>query len=362
MKNNPRLDIYLDKIVHNTIRVVRQCTEKNIELVGVAKGCSADEKVVRAMIEGGIKIFGDSRIENIIHLRRAGIQTRMMLIRIPMQSEIRKMLKYADISLNSELLTIERISNIAQEMHLEHKIILMVDLGDLREGIMPDELIKTVKRINELPNVKLLGIGANFCCVSGIMPTENNLNQLVLLAKSVEDELKIPLKIISGGNTSVLKLIEENKIPHSINQLRIGVGILLGQDDTRLRNLEGMYQDAFILTAEIIELKVKPSVPTGIIGRDAFGQVPVFKDMGFRRRAILAVGKQDIHLSSLIPIKKEIKIIAASSDHLIVDITDLEEDMNVGSEIQFKLNYPALLAATTSKYVSKYYHQKEIKP
>jgi len=356
MKSNPRLDIYLDKIVYNTKKIIKQCAEKEIEVIGITKGCSADEQVAKAMIEGGIKTLGDSRIENIKRLKKSGIKSEMMLIRIPMQSEIKQMIKYVDISLNSELSTIEKISNLAQKMNIEHKIILMIDMGDLREGIMPEEAIITVKKIMKLPQIKLIGIGTNFCCVSGILPTTENLGKLKMLAKEIEEKVKINIKIISGGSTSVLKLIEEDAIPQHINQLRIGIGILLGRDDARLLNLKGAYQDAFILTAEVVELKIKPSLPIGATGRDAFGKVPIFKDLGLRKRAILAIGKQDVHLNGLIPFKKGIKIITASSDHLLVDITDLNENIKVGNEIRFKLDYPALLAATTSKYVKRYYH------
>jgi predicted amino acid racemase len=169
------------------------------------------------------------------------------------------------------------------------------------------------------------------------------------------------LEVISGGNTSVLKLVEDDLIPDKINQLRIGIGILLGQDDVRLRNIAGTYQDTFILTAEVIEVKEKPSLPQGEIGRDAFGEVPVFQDLGIRKRAILAIGKQDIHLNSLVPMKKEVKIVGASSDHLIIDINDFKEEVKVGDEVKFRLNYPALLSATTSKYINKYFHRKEKK-
>jgi len=361
MKNNPRVDIYLDKIVNNTKVIIKKCAKKGIEVIGITKGCSADVRVAKAMIKGGIKTLGDSRIENIKRLKESGIKAKMMLIRIPMHSEIKQLIKYVDISLNSELSTIKKISDLAQEMSIEHKIILMIDMGDLREGIMPEEAVNTVREIKKLPHIKLMGIGANFCCVSGVMPTTENLDRLVILAKEIEEKEKIHIEIISGGSTSVLKLVEDNKVPRHINQLRIGVGILLGRDDVRLRNLKGTYQDAFILAAEVIELKVKPSLPIGTIGRDAFGHIPVFKDLGLRKRAILAIGKQDIHLDSLIPLKKGIEIIAASSDHLLIDVTDFNGNIEIGDEIKFKLDYPALLAATTSKYVKKYYHEEEKK-
>ncbi|HBY56539.1 MAG TPA: alanine racemase [Candidatus Atribacteria bacterium] len=359
MLKNPRLNINLYKIIKNTEYIRNFCLQHKIEVVGITKGCSAIPEVAQAMIDGGVKILGDSRIKNIQMLKEAGIKAEMMLVRIPMLSEVDKVIKWVDISLNSEISIIKSLSQEAVKNNTIHRIILMIDLGDLREGVMPDDVLMIVDRIINLPGVKLIGIGTNFCCISGVMPSQKNLTKLVKLAEEIERNFSIELEVISGGNTSVLKLVEDGIIPERINQLRVGVGILLGQDDARSRNLDGTYQDTFILTAEVIELKVKPSLPQGEIGRDAFGEIPVFQDLGLRKRAILALGKQDIYINSIIPIKKGIKVVGASSDHLIIDVTDVEEEIKVGDELEFKLNYPALLSASTSKYINKYFYKEE---
>jgi predicted amino acid racemase len=361
MKKNPRLDIYLDKIRNNSENIKALCSKQGIKVVGITKGCCAITEVGQAMIGGGISILGDSRIENLRGLKEAGLKAETMLIRIPMLSEVDRVLDWADISLNSEIFVIKLLSQEALKRKIIHRIILMIDLGDLREGIMPDGTLRMVSEIRKLSGVKLIGIGANFCCISGAMPTRKNLTKLVELTEEIENNFHINLEVISGGNTSVLKLVEDGLVPDRINQLRIGVGVLLGQDDVRLRNIAGTYQDTFILTAEVIEVKEKPSLPQGEIGRDAFGEIPVFQDLGIRKRAILAIGKQDIYLNSLVPLKKEVKIVGASSDHLIIDITDFKEEVKVGDEVKFRLNYPALLSATTSKYINKYFHRKEKK-
>jgi len=360
MKINPRLDIYLNKVRNNSENIKGLCLKHRIEVVGVTKGCCAITEVGQAMVDGGINILGDSRIENLKGLKKAELKVETMLIRIPMLSEVDRVLDWADISLNSEISIIKSLSQEALKRKTVHRIILMIDLGDLREGIMPNDALKTVGEIRKLPGVKLIGIGANFCCISGVMPTQKNLTKLGKLAEEIENNFHINLEIISGGNTSVLKLVQDDIIPNRINQLRIGVGILLGQDDARLRNIADTYQDAFILTAEVIEVQEKPSLPQGEIGRDAFGEIPVFRDLGIRRRAILAIGKQDIHLNGLIPLKKEAIIIGASSDHLIIDITDFKVEIKVGDEVKFRLNYPALLSVTTSKYINKYFYGQNI--
>jgi len=361
MERNPRLDIYLDKIKNNSKNIKALCLKHGIKVVGITKGCCAIPEVAQAMVDGGVNILGDSRIENLRGLKKAELKVETMLIRIPMLSEVDRVLDWADISLNSEISVIKSLSKEALKRKIVHGIILMVDLGDLREGIMPDDVLPIIGEIRKLSGVKLIGIGTNFCCVSGVMPTRENLTKLGKLTEKIENKFHMNLEVVSGGSTSVLKLVEDDLIPDRINQLRIGIGILLGQDDVRLRNIAGTYQDTFILTAEVIEVKEKPSLPRGEIGRDAFGEVPVFQDLGIRKRAILAIGKQDIHLNSLVPLEKEVKIVGASSDHLIIDITDFKEEIKVGDEVKFRLNYPALLSVTTSKYINKYFHRKETK-
>jgi len=361
MKKNPRLDIYLDKIRNNSKNIKTLCSKHGIKVVGITKGCCAIAEVGQVIIDGGIDILGDSRIENLRGLRKAELKAETMLIRIPMLSEVDRVLNWADISLNSEISVIKSLSQEALKRKIVHRIILMIDLGDLREGIMPDDALQMVGKIRKLPGVKLLGIGTNFCCISGVMPTRKSLTKLVELTEEIENNFHINLEVISGGNTSVLKLVEDDIVPNRINQLRIGVGILLGQDDARLRNIAGTYQDTFILTAEVIEVQEKPSLPRGEIGRDAFGEIPVFRDLGIKKRAILAIGKQDIYLNGLFPLKEGIKIVGASSDHLVIDITDFKEELKVGDEVKFRLNYPVLLSATTSKYINKYFHRKETK-
>ena len=361
MKKNPRLDIYLDKIRNNSQNIKTLCSKHGIKVVGITKGCCAIAEVGQVIIDGGIDILGDSRIENLRGLRKAELKAETMLIRIPMLSEVDRVLNWADISLNSEISVIKSLSQEALKRKIVHRIILMIDLGDLREGIMPDDALQMVGKIRKLPGVKLLGVGTNFCCISGVMPTRKNLTKLVELTEEIENNFHINLEVISGGNTSVLKLVEDDIVPNRINQLRIGVGILLGQDDARLRNIAGTYQDTFILIAEVIEVQEKPSLPRGEIGRDAFGEIPVFRDLGIKKRAILAIGKQDIYLNGLFPLKEGIKIVGASSDHLVIDITDFKEELKVGDEVKFRLNYPVLLSATTSKYINKYFHRKETK-
>ncbi|MDF2880885.1 MAG: alanine racemase [Clostridiaceae bacterium] len=349
----PCIVINLSKIKHNVKAIISLCNAKNIEVVGVTKVFCARKPIVNAYMEGGIKTIGDSRIENIKRLKE--YHCKKILLRIPMESNVNDVIKYCDISLNSELDTIKKLSQVARRMNKVHNIILMVDVGDLREGILVEDVISNVKQIKNLDNIKLLGIGTNLTCYGGVIPDENNLGKLIKLKNEIERLFKLKLSIVSGGNSSSLYMVLNGTIPEGMNQLRIGEGIVLGRETAFGNSIPGCFDDAFLLKGEIIEIKNKPTVPTGIIGVDAFGETPEYEDKGIRKRAIIAIGRQDINVDGLSPLDKDISFFGGSSDHLLIDITDCNHDYKIGDIIDFTMDYGCLLKAMTSPYVKKNY-------
>jgi len=352
------LDIYLNKITSNARHVVNLCESRNIEVLGVTKGFSANPWIVAAMIKGGIKGLADSRLENVASLRSLGYSEPVTLLRIPCLSDAEHVVKLTDYSLNSEQVVIEALSKAAQSQGKIHNIIMMIDVGDRREGILPEDTLQTVKKIRMLEGVRLMGIGTNMGCYGGILPTLDNLHMLLDIKEEIENSLDMPVEIVSGGGTSSLKLVGDGSIPEGINQLRIGEGILLGTDTTHNSVIEQLAQDTFILRSEIVELKEKSSVPVGIAGLDAFGNQPHFEDMGIRRRAIISLGRQDVNSDGIIPTDPAMTILGASSDHMLIDVTDSQQRLKVGDTISFRLNYQGLLHLSNSRYVAKNYIEK----
>lgn len=351
MEKYPKVIVDLNKLRHNARSVIEICKDRGIDVAAVTKAYCANPKIVQGVIDGGVKLLADSRIQNLMKLK--DIKAIKILLRLPMLSEVEEVVKYCDISLNSELKTIEELSRVAVKENKIHKIILMVDLGDLREGVWPSDAIDTARKIIKMKGIQLVGLGTNLTCYGGVIPTKDNLSQLSDICKEIEEELGLELKILSGGNSSSMHLIQNGEIPARINNIRLGEAIIFGTEAAYGNILPNTFQDVFTLAAQIVEIKNKPSIPIGEIGVDAFGNKPVFEDNGIRKRAILAIGKQDIYPEKLIPVDRSIKILGASSDHLIVDITETHEHYNIGDEIRFNLKYPALLQLFTSEYVYK---------
>lgn len=351
---DPQISIDLARIEHNARIIVETCRQSGITPFGVTKGTCGMPQVARAMLRGGVAGIAESRFENIRRLRDAGIDCPIMLLRSPPLSRVEELVRTVDISLQSELQQMREISRVAERLGRVHDIILMVDLGDLREGIWPSDLIPTVEAVMELPGVRIAGIGTNLTCFGAIIPTKENLDQLVAHAYKVESVTGRHLDWVSGGNSSSLPLLLAGGMPAGVNNLRIGEAILQGGRDTFLEQpWAALDRDAFELSGELLEVKVKPSMPIGKSGIDAFGNVPVFIDEGDRLRGIANIGREDVIAEGLIPTRPGVRVLGASSDHLVLDLTEADPPLKVGEDVSFRLNYGALLTVMTSEYVEK---------
>lgn len=352
--SGPQVAIDLGRIERNARTIVDRCVLSGIKVFGVTKGTCGMPQVARAMLRGGVAGIAESRFENIRRLRDSGINAPIMLLRSPPMARVEEVVRTVDISLQSELATIREISRIAERMGRVHDIMLMIDLGDLREGIWPSDLIPTVERILEFKGVRIAGIGTNLGCFGAIMPTPENLGQLVAHAYKTERLSGKSLDLISGGASSSLTLLLEGKLPAGINNLRVGEAILQGGVET-FRDVPWaeLEPDACRLTSDIIEVKLKPSRPIGESGYDAFGNQPVFPDEGDRLRAIANIGREDVLVEGLTPIAKGVRVLGASSDHLLLDVQDADPRPTVGDRVAFRMSYGAMLLAMTSEYVEK---------
>lgn len=350
----PCLFVNLSVIRDNTRTLIAQCRKHGVEPIGVNKLSCEAANVARAMIEAGISTIADSRIQNLKKI--AELPVDKLLLRLPQISLAHEIVAYADISLNSEEHTLFALSAAAVAQNKKHRVILMHDLGDLREGCIDPQDTKRLARLvhKELPGLILEGLGANLACYGGVEPTTENQQKLVDLAHEIESELSISLRTISGASSSALFLLINGGLPKGINQLRLGASLIMGfgLNDEPIPDTR---QDAVKIGAEIIELKNKPSVPKHSTALDAMGRKPVFEDLGVHHRALVALGEQDVSFSQLHPFDPGVKVLGASSDHLILDVSQSKSGYQVGDIIYFSLGYSGVLQCMTSEYVGKQY-------
>ena len=351
MERYPRIEVYTDKIESNCRRTVALCSQYGIEVTAVTKGFCAYPEIAQSLIRGGVKALADSRVDNLKKLKSLDVEK--VLLRIPMMSELDDVIDFADLILISEIETARVLGRKAVQKGVIKRVLAMVDLGDLREGFWLDDIVPAYGELLDIKGIEVAGLGTNLTCYGGVVPSCENLGLLVGFAEEIEKRYGVEVGIISGGNSSSMHLVYDGGMPTRINNLRIGEAILLGRETVFGTERENYYNDTFVLKAEIVEVKEKPSIPIGEIGRDAFGNVPVFTDRGIRKRAIIAVGKQDIHPDTLIPHDKGIIVLGGSSDHTILDISDCEADYGVGDVLSFDLTYGGMLGGMTSPYVHK---------
>ena len=328
------------------------------------------------MLRGGAQAIGESRIENIERLRHGGIGAPIVMLRAPMLSQADRVVATTDTSLNSEIDVIQALSRAARSQRRTHQVVLMVELGDLREGVMAECLDTLVNATLQLPNIKLHGIGANLACQHGVAPDVTNMAVLSQLCDQTERAIGLPLTLVSGGNSANLNWVTGNQGVGRVNNLRIGEAILLGRETLDRTAFPGLRTEAFKVVGEVIESLRKPAEPWGtrhattfeprqgsnqrldtlpnLQARAYMGEHvnpdPEASTARLQSRVIVALGHQDTDPDGLTP-HGIFRIVGASSDHLILDTG--AHTLAIGTEVKFSPDYKALLRAMTSPFVEK---------
>lgn len=350
----PRLIIDLEKLRHNGQKLCEKAAKNGLtDLAFVTKSFCALPEMVAALEELPNPYLADSRVENLARYPQTSKQK--ILLRLPMLSQCEQVVAHADISFCSEGETLAALNAAAKAAGKTHKVVLMVDMGDLREGVFfrdEEGVLALAQQARQAENLTLYGMGFNVTCYGSIIPTQQTMDDFRAIVERVEQTIGHKLDFVSCGNSSSVYLLDQADFK-GFNNLRLGESLLLGRETAYGADLPELYQDVLTLEAEVVEVKEKPSYPIGKIGVNAFGQTVEYVDKGDRVRAIAAIGQQDIDCSGLTPVASGMEIFGASSDHLLLDVTDAP--VKLGDIVRFRVDYSAALRAFTSSYVEKVY-------
>ena len=348
----PRIVIDRDKLRNNCTQIVKHCEARGIAVAGVIKGAGGLPEIARLYRSCGAAQLATSRLEQMELWRREGIPGPYMLLRVPGLSELPEVARLADYSLQSDATTLDALNSVCAEQGLTHRVIVMADLGDLREGFWDKtEMVEVCCHVEQgLDHLHLAGVGVNLGCYGAVKPTPENMGQLVDIARAVEARIGRRLEIVSGGATSSYTLVHWGTMPQGINHLRIGETALLAKDlqvDWGISDMDYLLRGTMRLEAEIIELRKKPTHPVGETVIDAFGNRPTFVDRGTRLRALAAFGRADVgQVETLLCREPGMTVIGGSSDHCILDVEDCPRALRVGDVVSFDLSYSHMLYAT----------------
>ncbi|WP_432670093.1 alanine racemase [Flavobacterium sp. SM2513] len=328
----------------------------NIDWSIVTKILCGNEKYLTELLNLGIKQYSDSRISNLKMIKNLDANAQTIYIKPPAKGVIEEVVTYADISMNTDFHTIEMLSKEAVKQNKIHKIIIMIDLGELREGVMRDDFIDFYAKVFEMKNIEVVGLGTNLACLYGVLPNNDKLIQLCLYKQLIEMKFNVKIPFISGGSSVTIPLIKQGLLPKDINHFRIGETLFMGTDAYNHVNFENMENDIFKLHAEIIELYEKPLIPSGELGSNLEGEVVTFDDENIGKstiRAIIDIGLLDIDMKHLEATNENVKLAGATSDMVVLDLGENLENFKVGDQMQFTLDYMGIVRIMNSQYIEK---------
>jgi ornithine racemase len=329
---------------------------KNIEWSVVTKMLCGNRLFLEELLKMDIKQVCDSRVSNLKMLKAINPNIETIYLKPPAKQSISSIVKYADVSVNTEFETIRLLSDEARKQQKIHGVIIMIELGELREGVMGDNLIEFYENIFNLDNINVIGIGSNLSCLYGILPNQDKLIQLSLYKQLIEALFDRKIRYVSGGTSVTIPLLFNNVLPKGINHFRVGETLYLGTDVYNDSHITDLNDDIFKFYAEIIELIEKPSIPFGEFGTNLEGKTSEF-DQGqssmLSYRAIIDIGLLDVDINNIKPIDDSINFAGASSDMIVIDLKNNEKQYKVGDLIAFKLNYMSTLRIMNSRYIEK---------
>ncbi|NHE55457.1 alanine racemase [Cyclobacterium plantarum] len=350
------LNLYRDKLRENFEFLKKEFDDNDVSWGVVSKILCGNRKYIKELIDMGADEIHDSRISNLAKVKEINPSVQTVYIKPPSKRNISDMVRYADVSLNSELNTIRWISEEAVKQDKKHKIIIMVETGDLREGVMGDHLIDFYAKVFDLPNLEVIGLGTNLNCLNGVMPSADKLIQLSLYKQIIELKFNKKIPWVSAGTSVTIPLMLHQQLPKGVNHFRVGETLYFGADLFEEKTIEGMNPNVFELFTEIIEMQEKPLLPTGSLATNPQGEVAEIDESLYGKssfRAILDLGLLDVDPKYLIAGDGDFEILGASSDMLIINLGENPKNYKVGDLIKFHLKYMGALAILNSSYIEK---------
>jgi ornithine racemase len=331
-------------------------SSNNISWTVVSKILSGNRTYLQVLLDLGIKQVADSRITNLKMIKALRPDIETIYIKPPAKLAIPNVVKYADISMNTEIKTIRLLSEEAEKQQKKHKIIIMIELGELREGVMGEDLIDFYASVFRMKYIEVVGIGTNLSCLYGVLPDHDKLIQLSLYKQLIEARFNKKIPYVSGGSSVTIPLIFRKVLPKAVNHFRVGESLFLGTDVYNDEPMKKLNSDVFKLYTEIIELSEKALIPTGQMGTNVEGEQFNFSDEDVGKktyRAIIDLGLLDVDKDHIHPVDKDLKYLGASSDMFVVDLGENKKGYVVGDLIEFRMDYMGTLRAINSKYIEK---------
>ncbi|HEB31507.1 MAG TPA: hypothetical protein ENI15_11635 [Spirochaetes bacterium] len=341
------LKVNILSIINNLKTVKELCEKRGCVLVPVTKICRSEPVMVEAFKDQGIDMIADSCLDS---LSRFDTDINRFLLKLGLSDA-----RYSDLDCEyiytSSMAVIKALSERGDGNI--YKVYLALELGDLREGILPEELPEFTGAVLRMPDIIVAGLSANFGCLMGRLPDRYVSDVLGEAVDSVRKKTGFEFDIVSFGGTAVYPALIDGTLPDQVNQVRIGEAIFFGYNLCMNESVPDLIGDAFILSGEILEIRKKYVDNKGKHGYNAFGEEIRITDTGYRIRAVLDFGELGAPVKGMAPMDPGVCISGSTHDYTVVDITGSKNKYYAGESVDFKLNYCSAAQAYISPQIKK---------
>lgn len=361
------LIIHKKKIQENIISLGEFFDKKDVKWSLITKVFSGNKKFLSNILTEDIIQYinsvGDSRLSSLENLRKVNPKMHTIYIKPPATIYAREVVELATLSLNSSLETIQALDREAEEAGKVHEIIIMIEMGELREGVNVEDTLSFYAEASKLKHIKISGIGSNLGCMYGIEPEKEKFDLLIDLKNKIEKKFKREVQLISGGTSITLPMLKSGELPNDINHFRVGEAVFFGVTPLHNEQFMNLNTQTFEFKANIIELEEKKVVPEGTISEANIGQVADFDESSkeITHKAILDFGLVDVDKENLtLRDDRDISFVGITSDMTVIDIgenkhSDGSQRFKVGDTILFDVNYMGVVRLLNSKFVAQIY-------
>ena len=347
------------KLVENLL-YWQQLAQKNGACLNVVtKFCISEIQYIDLLVKNGVTTISDSNMQNFATLP---LSVRESLKCCVIKTRLSDIDQYSQSSALSESSPIrfylsdeeclKKIRKIPE--NCRPQIVLIMECGDYKDGLYQSDIKRLVLEYADLP---IMGVSANFACLSGKMPDIQSLSILSETALYIQQVKNLDSPFVSVGGTVMHDMLVSDEITACkdvfVSEIRCGEGIFFGYNSSKGAPVDGLWRDVFNFMAEIIEVQEKTIPEQKSDGLNALGDHSASRPSGARRCAVLDFGVLAAPQVEIFPRDTDILIIGQTFDFTVIDITDSKKRYNTGDFVSFSVNYASASFLCMNRFITK---------
>lgn len=345
-----RIRVYPARFQQNLNQLWKWSAEHNLDVCVVSKLIGIDPVLTPLILSSPFSSIGLSELSDLAQLQLlAEFQEKnftRICLKLVSPQEMERLVSVCEVSVQTTLSSLVELERICAQKKKQHGILLLVEFGDLREGVPAEELKGLLDFIRSCENLNLYAVGTNLSCFHGVEPDEKNMKKFLSLVESVEDGELVTR--ISSGSSSHYQLVGAGKLPSRLNHLRIGELLFLGNETLEYSTVDGFHDSVFELEVQVLECFQRPLSPyNGKIGKSAFKQdfLQANEISGKPWQLVVDLGRKHCDPSDL-QVSKTYSMMGSSSEYLVLRSATQSKP---GDWLKFSLNYKGWMRLLQSR-------------